>query len=116
LSMAKREGIRIAYSNEAFELWYILHFDYMDAGVSRGQYSSMLAARLGEPYRKNSEDIYEKILPLQGKAIRNATRLLASHDPLVPEHCNPSTTVHLLVQCLNGNPAADEDDILDNLI
>ena len=32
------EGFRVAYSNESFELWYLLHFEYLDAAVSRAQY------------------------------------------------------------------------------
>ena len=27
--LAEAKGIRIAYSNESFELWYILHFEYI---------------------------------------------------------------------------------------
>ncbi len=116
LGLAKREGIRVAYSNEAFELWYLLHFAYRDTGLSRTQYKSKLTRHLGETYRKNSEHMYGKLLPLQEQAIKNATRLLASHDPLVPERGNPSTTVHLLVLRLNGTIAVDETEILDNLI
>jgi len=116
LLLAKNRGIRVAYSNEAFELWYLLHFAYRDTGLSRTQYKSKLTRSLGERYRKNSEQMYDKLLPMQEQAIQNASRLLASHTPLVPESCNPSTTVHLLVLRLNGTPADDEAEILDNLI
>ncbi|MDF5732679.1 MAG: RloB family protein, partial [Rhizonema sp. PD38] len=30
LALATRENIQVAYSNEAFELWYLLHFHYYD--------------------------------------------------------------------------------------
>jgi len=30
LDLARRLGMRVAYSNEAFELWYLLHFAYHD--------------------------------------------------------------------------------------
>ncbi|MGH2457643.1 MAG: RloB domain-containing protein, partial [Chloroflexota bacterium] len=29
---AESAGIRVAYSNEAFELWYCLHFAYITSG------------------------------------------------------------------------------------
>ena len=29
--------LRVAWSNEAFELWYLLHFNYLDTAPSRGQ-------------------------------------------------------------------------------
>lgn len=35
IDRAAREALLVAYSNEAFELWYLLHFCYLDAAVSR---------------------------------------------------------------------------------
>jgi hypothetical protein len=35
---AKNNGINVAWSNEAFELWYLLHFDYIDGKLSRKDY------------------------------------------------------------------------------
>jgi hypothetical protein len=37
LALAKKHGIEVAYSNEAFELWYLLHFHYYNTGISRAQ-------------------------------------------------------------------------------
>lgn len=37
LSLAREHRIKVAYSNEAFELWYILHFDYHQSGIPRSQ-------------------------------------------------------------------------------
>lgn len=97
LQRASSLDIQVAYSNEAFELWYILHFDYLQAGVERSRYMSMLTERLGRKYRKNDRDIFGLLLPLQDTAIRNATRLASIYAPLRPEQANPSTSVHLLV-------------------
>ncbi len=33
--LAGENSIKIAYSNEAFELWYLLHFNYYDSAMSR---------------------------------------------------------------------------------
>ena len=102
LELARQRGIEVAYSNEAFELWYLLHFHYHDVATSRSNYGRLLADRLGDPYRKNSLDMYDRLLKHQPDAIRNAQRLLDFYGPRHnPERDNPSTTVHLLVQELN---------------
>ena len=101
LQLARDEGIEVAYSNEAFELWYLLHFCYYNSGNPRQDYINKLDHYLGHPYEKNSRTMYDELLPYQQTAIANATRLLAQYDPPCPEQDNPSTTVHLLVQELN---------------
>ena len=35
IQKAKSNGIDCAWSNEAFELWYLLHFQYRNAGMKR---------------------------------------------------------------------------------
>lgn len=96
LDLARRNGIHVAYSNEAFELWFVLHFDLLESGISRHQYISILKAKLGD-YQKNDSKIYEKLLDRQQTAIRNAINLLTRYNPPNPHRDNPSTTVHMLV-------------------
>jgi hypothetical protein len=100
--LAKNNSISVAYSNQDFELWYLLHFNYYDSALSRNQYEEKLTELLKKKYRKNSETIYIELLDKQQTAIRNAQRLLDSYLPNPnPEKDNPSTSVHLLVQELN---------------
>ncbi|MFB2768241.1 RloB family protein [Pelatocladus sp. BLCC-F211] len=40
---AKVQGFDVAYSNEAFELWYILHFEYLNTGLPREEYKKKLS-------------------------------------------------------------------------
>jgi hypothetical protein len=101
LALAERHSIRVAYSNEAFELWYLLHFHYYQAAISRTEYCTRLTALLGRPYEKESRTMHEDLEEKQADAIRNASRLLDLYSPCRPECDNPSTTVHLLVQELN---------------
>lgn len=101
LALAKRRKFHVAYSNEAFELWYLLHFDYHDTAISRDSYKNRLTANLGFEYQKNSPHIYEHLLKRQSTAVTYATNLLATCYPVDPANDNPSTTVHLLVQELN---------------
>jgi len=105
---AKEAGFNVAYSNEAFELWYILHFDYMNNGVSRTQYEEMLSKRLGKPYKKNNPLMYLLLQKVrtqhigQHAAIQNAEKLLKFYNTKHnPANDNPCTTVHQLVLELN---------------
>lgn len=98
---AENQGFRVAYSNEAFEIWYILHFEFINTAIPRSDYGSKLTCLLRLPYKKNSEAIYEELFEKQLNAIKNAENLLMYYDPQNPARDNPSTTVHLLVQELN---------------
>lgn len=102
---AESDGMHCAWSNEAFELWYILHFECRDTGMSRTEYQRKLHALLGEPYRKNVTNIYQRLMQVgrQNDAVAWARKLrdefLASDTP--PSRSNPCTTVFLLVEELN---------------
>ena len=107
----KREVlIKIAYSNEAFELWYLLHYDYHTSGISRTRYKAMLTQRMGKKYKKNDSKIYELLQELsvntndekgQRFAINNAKRLRAFHNCTDPQNQNPCTNIDELVEELN---------------
>ena len=102
LRLAKKEDIEVAYSNECFELWYLLHFHFYDTAVPRSDYYKKLTTLLKYDYAKNSDDMYAKLEDKQPQAIKHARKLLASYDPNhQPESDNPATTVHLLVEELN---------------
>jgi len=97
IRLARSEGIKVAYSNDAFELWYLLHFDFHDTAIHRSAYITKLSAKLPGGYRKSDPDIYDKLVDKMEVACGRATTLLARYSPLNPEANDPSTTVHLLV-------------------
>lgn len=109
ITSAEKNGIKVAYSNEAFELWYLLHFYYRHTAMSRKNYERELTKQLrkakliskNQKYEKNSLEMYGFLEEKQGLAIQNAKRLLEQYDPPNPYQDNPSTTVHLLVEQLN---------------
>ena len=101
ITLAQTNGIKVAYSNDAFELWYLLHFHYYNTAISRQDYQNRLTKLLGHKYEKNSKTIYEELKDKQQDAIKHAKRLLQEYEPPNPETDNPSTTVHLLVEELN---------------
>lgn len=99
--------IGCAWSNEAFELWYLLHFHYYQNAMNRQQYQGLieqnLQAFIGEDYRyqKNSRIMYD-LLKEYGSiddAIRNAKSLSAIYGVRqdYAEH-NPCTVVWKLVE------------------
>jgi len=101
LDLARRRRIKVAYSNQAFELWYLLHFHYCDVAQTRRDYIDRLSRQLGRTYQKNDPTLYRELLSRQDEAIGNADRLLAQYNPRNPAVDDPSTTVHKLVQELN---------------
>jgi hypothetical protein len=100
IALAKRNGIKVAYSNQSFELWYVLHFCYMHNAITRADYMRILDEKMGHVYEKNSTTIYDELRQRQATAIRNAKRLLDQYHPSRPSRNDPSTTVHKLVEQL----------------
>lgn len=99
--------IGCAWSNEAFELWYLLHFQYYENAMSRRVYKEMIENHLkpvlGNEFRyeKNSEQMYA-LLKEYGSledAIRNAKRLADQFEGR-QDHMNhnPCTMVWRLVE------------------
>lgn len=100
-ALAKKSKIETAYSNEAFELWFLLHFSYFNTGLSRSEYKHKLPQLLGLSYEKNLNNMYLMLLSRQQVAIKNAERLALQYaSPNFPGD-NPFTQVHLLVKQLN---------------
>lgn len=112
-SLAKSNNINIAYTNGAFELWYLLHFEYLVSSLSRDRYMVKLTHHLKNmipqkstkgkanevKYKKNDENMFNILRPYQRIAIKNAEKLIKDHNGFSPRH-NPVTTVHLLVNDL----------------
>lgn len=111
INSAKARGFHVAYSNEAFELWYLLHFNYLDTGLSRDRYISMLDDLLDRPYQKNDPGMYITLKHRQADAIKNARTLMSNYVRHNPNTDNPSTTVFELVEYLNqyiGDQGSDD--------
>ncbi len=102
LSLADREGILVAYSNDSFELWYLLHYREVSTALHRRVIDEKLSEHLGRTYmsrhRSGVEDLYEDCVSGQAEAIKRAHALIKKLAGETPENANPSTTVHLLVE------------------
>lgn len=101
--LANRKNIKCAYSNEAFELWYLLHFEFYNTAISRHDYISRLENFIGTKYQKNKSDMFELLADLgsQVKAIKWAKQLERKFDGSNPSQENPVTKVYQLIEFLN---------------
>jgi len=104
-----RPKINCAWTNEAFELWYLLHFSYYNTGISRHQYQKLLEREIvkasGKPeykYLKNSTEMYVLLTTYgnQDFAILNAKKLEKLYCDKSYSNHNPCTKVHILIQGL----------------
>lgn len=105
IERAEAEGIYVAYSNECFELWFILHFEFLNTAIGRNKYYEKLTGLLSKKYEKNTSDIYYLIKDKESTAIRNAKNLEKLHsDAGVTsyERMDPSTSVYKLVERLRS--------------
>ena len=111
--IAEKENIQVAYSNEAFELWLLLHFANVssDKSIPRAD----IYRKLEESIKKNPThnsfvykhadteiiDIVSKI-GNEAKAIERAEKLNTEHESKnnPPIDANPNTRVYLLVKKL----------------
>mgnify|MGYP003586387521 CR=1 FL=1 len=103
IERGKKEGIKTAYSNEAFEIWFLFHYEYTTGFLNRKDYKNKLAKYLGKNYKKNDKTIFDIIKKNQDKAIFNAKQAYQYHrrDNKKPSESNPETTVFELIEELN---------------
>lgn len=118
IHLANSQDIKVGWSNEAFELWYLLHFQYRNTSMSREDYKKAIEdevnARITKEskskktkkfeYKKNSTEMYN-ILEKYGnqtQAIKWAEKLIATHTCKNYAIHNPCTLIHLLVKELTG--------------
>lgn len=105
---AQRNGFYTAYSNDAFELWFVLHYQYIDQQHLRTFYYETLNNRFGlDHYEEDGKKrafaatIYGKLLKHQPTALRNAHRLYEEVKDRTFHLQNPVTLVYQLVMKLN---------------
>ena len=97
----------MAYSNDSFELWFVLHDRFLDSALHRTQFYDILTKKLGYNYeRYGKEKNYTKKLyaffeKTQSQALIYAAKLHEKQADLKPSRQNPCTLVYELVNELN---------------
>ncbi|MDR0872326.1 MAG: RloB family protein [Prevotellaceae bacterium] len=121
IQKAESNNIGCAWSNEAFELWYLFHFKYQNTGMKRDKYQKDIENNIKRitgdskfKYTKNSTEMYDILQKYgnQSQAIKNAERLSNSYNNQKFATHNPRTQVYELVNQLIGK----EDKKLDKEI
>lgn len=92
------------WSNQCIELWFLLHFGFMQSDIHRSEYWPKLTECLkkigaGE-YAKNRTDMYYVLRPYMDMAIDNAKSLDAINYGKAPSKAAPGTKVYELVERL----------------
>jgi hypothetical protein len=118
IQFAESNSIKVGWSNEAFELWYLLHFQYRNTSMSRIDYKKAIEDEINAKiiaksksksprkfeYKKNSEEMYSVLEKYgnQSQAIKWAEQLIKNHTCKNYAVHNPCTMIHTLVKELNG--------------
>lgn len=116
IKFSKKLGFKSAWTNEAFELWYYLHFEYLDTAISRHDYIQRLQEIIRDKsgnksfkYKKNDSGFY-KLLQEYGNenlAKKYAKKLRSLYKGFDYSSQKPRTEVDLLV-----NELEKPEDIL----
>ena len=89
------------WSNQCIELWFLLHFGFMQADIHRSTYwpklSDFLTSQNLGSYTKNRTDMYQILLPYQDTAIANANKLEKINEGKLPSESAPGTMIHKLI-------------------
>jgi len=111
IALAEKNGLKMAYSNDSFELWFLLHYQPLDTPWTRFNYYQKLGELWNCNYEKEGKKIEfcraiyrhltEDTTANQGEAIVRAKKLYEEHKSNNPADKNPCTTVYQLVQELN---------------
>lgn len=113
-TLAESEKIEIAFSNEVFELWLLLHFSDVSSAnpISRADIYSSLGKEIAS-FNSHKSFVYDhkksdapsvigavEKLGSETNAIERAEKLLVKQKGKKTIDANPSTTVHILVKRL----------------
>ncbi|MEA3491187.1 MAG: RloB family protein [Campylobacterota bacterium] len=83
MKIARENSICVAFSNESYELWLLLHFQLVSVHTHRDNLKNRLNTiflnRFQIEYEKSSQDVYLLLRSLQETAIKNAKILISEH-------------------------------------
>lgn len=115
IQLCIQKGFNAGWTNEAFELWYYLHFEYLDTSISRHDYIKKIESFITEKkeyenfkYKKNDEAFYKEVLSNIGDE-QNAKKYASKLRELFKNEIDsgnytkakPCTTIDILVEELH---------------
>jgi len=117
ITFAQKHKIQCVWSNESFELWYCLYFNYLNTGITRAQYITKIEESIQKAtlkakfkYKKNDPSFYPLLQKYgnEKKAIVYAEKLQKLYEGKNYAKHNPCTFVSDLVKELK-NPESLND-------
>lgn len=100
----QERGYHAIWSNQCIELWFLLHFNYLQSDISRQDYYPKLNKYLRDirkgDYKKNRNDMFEILYPNVQNAIKNAKKLYGRCEGKTPAESAPCTMVFKLIEAL----------------
>ncbi len=108
---AIKNNIKIAYVNECFELWILLHFFKPLFAIKRGR---DIEQKIRNEFKKHqlgkfvkNQKVFDILFPFQNKAIKNSQSILPEYDKInwdnkMSTRGNPSTSIHFLIKEINS--------------
>lgn len=103
IDICKRKGYVALWSNECIELWFVLHFEYLQSKIKRSQYMSKLSKLLNKEYVKNDNHFFniDSINKIK-TAYKNAVKLVNLHvNEKSYSNKKPCTTIYKLIDEIN---------------
>lgn len=105
IELAVKKKCKVAYSNQAFELWLIHHFQALFAPYHRDNLNNKLSQLLGFDYSKDKDcakKVVKELYPKFQDAIENSEKSFNSFDyePRNPAKEESSTTVFMLAKSI----------------
>ena len=107
IAKASYQNINSAWSNEAFELWFILHFQFVNHAMPREDFKAFITREInrkskskGYVYEKNQLGTYKILQSLgnQDQAIKWAKQLHNTFEGSKFASRNPCTLVYMLIE------------------
>lgn len=116
ITLAKTLKYKVAYSNQAFEYWFVLHFiDHQGGAMPRTDYAGKINNYL-KPYgaeydpksKHVSDDMFDVLMAFLQEAYDRASRLLSTKKKHGQEYKESITTVHNLIHSIKGTTTTVE--------
>lgn len=112
--ISEKRGFIPLWSNECFELWFILHYEYFHSNISRKEYFKKLTKLMGEDYEKNSNhfDLLGQLSKVE-IALKNSKKLYEKYNKKDnPSKKAPCTTIFKLFDEIENYLCIEIKDLL----
>lgn len=103
IALANKKGIKVITSSPCIELWFYLHFEYIQSPINNKEVLLKLKAKI--PNYEKGKDIFEVICKNTNTAIKNAKKL---------EKYQIKTGKK--IQTVEANPHSQVYEVIDNFI